>query len=362
VTFAADSIRKQKAPALAGAAGVWSLAHGAFDQSRFTRPPPPPPPPLLLLPPEDDPAELRLPPPPLLELPEELRALEPPLLPEDEREPRSTLPELRPLLELPLRVEDPLLELPLRDVELPEEPLSRGRMRTPPTLSITRRDGALLPLEVLLPEVLLPEELLPLSRRSPPRSGTRLRHVSFEPPERSPDGGVACVSRSRMRSRSRQLGPDERGVSAGWSASRPRRSMPPLDEPPSAGCEVTGGVVVDPPRFTRPLSIGATPPRPIGATLPRPIGATEDEPPPMPREGTPPATAPDPDPAEPPRERITRSRTSPETLPSRRKNGVMSVPTPPAPVSAPVRRPSRPRRRTASAGSFHSSRVKRDGP
>ena len=274
--------------------------------------------------------------------------LEPPLLLPDEREPRSTLPELRPLEEDLLRVDDE----PLPD-ELPDEPPSRGRIRAPPTLSITRRDGALLPLDVLLPE----------SRRSPPRSGTRLRHVS-PVPERSPlgglvvvGGGVACVSRSRERPR--QLGPDDRGVSAGFSVSRPRRLMPPVDEPESAGCDVTGGVVV-PPRFTRPLSMGATPPRPIGATLPRPIGATDEPPPPMPREGTPLAVEPE---LEPPRERITRSRTSPETLPSRRKNGVMSAtPTPPAPVSAPVRLPSSPRRRTASAGSFHSSRVKRDGP
>jgi hypothetical protein len=169
---------------------------------------------------------------------------------------------------------------------------------------------------------------------------------------------------SPFLSRPRQLGVD--GV-LGESVSRPRRLTLPLDELESEGCELGGGVVVGSRRPTAPVleprSIGATLPRPIGATLPRPIGATEDPPPP-PLRVTPPETVVEPelDP-EPPRERSTRSRTSPEMLPSRRKNGVMSAtPTLPAPVSAPVRRPSSPRRCTASAGLFHSSRVKRGEP
>jgi hypothetical protein len=99
----------------------------------------------LSLPPEraDEP-ELRLPP------PSELRALEP-LLP-DERSREPVLAE---------RSRDPLLDEPRLDVL---SPLSRGRMRAPPTPSITRRGTSLEPLDVLLP---LDELLPPLGARSP---------------------------------------------------------------------------------------------------------------------------------------------------------------------------------------------------
>jgi hypothetical protein len=95
----------------------------------------------------DDEPELRLP--PSLERVLDPLLLLPLLLLPDDRDPRSTL--LPPELRL-----DPLLAEPLPLLD--EPPSWRGRMRAPPTLSITRRDGALdplfEPLDVLLPGLL----------------------------------------------------------------------------------------------------------------------------------------------------------------------------------------------------------------
>lgn len=231
--------------------------------------------------------------------------------------------------------------------------------------------------------------------RSITRRGTSLDEPELEPPP--VEGGVSAVSLVFEPPEDELPEPDLlvrderprheslfRVVPVPGEGSSPRSTAvpPPVDPPRSlprftpprfvALGEGWAGVSpsrrLDPMGATLPPPIGATLPRPIGARLPPVIGAAEPLEPPRPSVSRvvaavrlPPAVR-GTEPSRPP-PRATRSRTGPATSPSRRKNGVRSVAG--APVSAPVLRPSRSltlRRRMASAGSFHSSRVSRAAP